>query len=1462
MKFKLAILFSIFPTLLSAQDTLGLFFSEYIENGWTKALEIFNPTCDTVNLKDYKIVRNGKFVFQMPDQELPPHDVWVGGRYDPGYPPAPEVLAVADSTWPATGSIWYLSNIARIELLKNDTVIDRINTDPPVPDVAGISGTLQSSTLVRKKHIHHGETDWDLSRGTDADNSQWIVKSVTYEYLGWHEIDMLDPTKDTTREITSEEYLISGDTIYLPFRTPVDTFYSDISKPDKSSCLLLDILWNAKKSAFIEHLDRIRITSEAGPYRYYVCSVRFPENDSIIGVESLVYYFTGDSLTNVVEGTNTDIVLKGIHLFPDGVTAEITDAGLITKNGQITNGDELVLTAGNGSTKKIFTIYTNDPVAGSKFQAHQIAEERQLPAGSHIYSQVNFTTRWPRGPGLRAGPEPIPAAKSFFATNFRWVYTTQTANKYYVNTGEWVRDWVTGNGFKIGSSLNPSIMDYPGETVTVPLDSRAEDQNGNLSSVMCFNKPDARKAFMLHVKAAVDMGNDYTFQVDDPHGFAWVDTVCYCKYCKAKANEWKLDFKSRQFKERVTHEFWKWINAESDIYSGLGIGWSCNNSSYHRFDTITSAFDFFIGECDPRWGYGPYKYIEDERMRAEPNGKMQIYNLSVKGLVLEDPTLKWRNRSITGLAYGVGGNCVLPWDSWMHPPVEERRYFGKPEDYADLYGFIRANSRYLDGFETVYDYADSLIDQRFAGDSPVSINDNSRAFAFVRAVPGDSVSPIVIHLVDWKESREAIPITLNIKPEYFYNGRPFAAYLLKPQEYNKAIHEMVIMKADLYRKPGEFRGPQHEAVFASMAGWKKLDLSRSEENIEIYAGEIPTYSIIILIPEGTSLVTSSDVYEVDNINRIITGFPVGTYTTDLLSNLKKVPGTSWFVMNEKNEPVFGQIPGNSKLIILSPEGNILVTYSLNKGNLPDLSVKMDNKMINYDTLVTFNDTPVGSVSEPLVFTLINNGVNNLIISSVHSSSAFDVLCDIDTLPAGSSELFKISFSPDVRGLDSSLISIITEEKKFTPFRFSVKGNGLAPEMVLHTQKEIIEPSYGHLNLGEVITSRDSTISLWITNTGDAQLNINEIISSELAIFKIIDTVKMVNPGGTNTFKIQFDPADRKLYQGVITISSNDPVYADYYFSIEGTGIPIMPRLFVIQNGVEIPDGTGEFSFDTLGKDQDTTVMFFLRNVGDLSLVIAEMESNNPVIQLTGEVDTIFPGLNDTIYIKYDPTTLGTSVAIITLKTNESGDGQYSFTVRGTYFYSKPEIDLIYKGSLVVSDVTEIDFGSIYTNNDTTLNIVIWSHGNADLFVSKILSDQDAFEICDTVFLVSPGSTETFRIKFKPVVEGEIKGTITVQSNDQENETFIIKVKGTGLQSSGLDSPDHLVKIFPNPAPGKFFVEYPGIYDLNLYDLHGRKFMMMKDCYLHSSIDLRSFKGIVILEILSNKTTFRRFVIIE
>lgn len=179
-----------------------LFISEYIEpaGGNNKALEIYNPTGTAIDLSHYsiKMSYNGggwgiysgaadtRYVLPLTGT-LDSKDVYVIINADAD---ATQLIDAADLslTYNSTPNgcdgclITSFNGNDAIGLFKDDVLIDQFG-DPTSSvdiDVAGVTGGGKDHTVLRKSNVTIGNTNWTESAGTNADNSEWIVKDANY----------------------------------------------------------------------------------------------------------------------------------------------------------------------------------------------------------------------------------------------------------------------------------------------------------------------------------------------------------------------------------------------------------------------------------------------------------------------------------------------------------------------------------------------------------------------------------------------------------------------------------------------------------------------------------------------------------------------------------------------------------------------------------------------------------------------------------------------------------------------------------------------------------------------------------------------------------------------------------------------------------------------------------------------------------------------------------------------------------------------------------------------------------------------------------------------------------------------------------------------------------------------------------------------------------------------------------
>lgn len=409
---------------------------------------------------------------------------------------------------------------------------------------------------------------------------------------------------------------------------------------------------------------------------------------------------------------------------------------------------------------------------------HQTAAKPTIPLGAPAYSDVCFSSRWPRPRNPLDTFETFTAAKKFHATYLNWVYVT---DPNFIRKADSL-------GLKVQVALTPTLPDLPFGSGKNEV-GRIVDSLGNKVTAPwmkgwgnwwgCANHPDFQETYFAYIQSALAAGA-FAFQVDDPAmGYLLLrnkwEKICYCPHCQVIADS--LGVSVNEIQEASVARFHRKMRDSATGLAGRPVPFSCNNFEGDWELFPYRLFDFGIAEIPERRANPEYVYATIREARRL--GKAQVFTF------VSDRD--WLIGKMIAAAYASGGNMLVPWDVWQGSGKD--RYFGKPETFAPLYGFVRANAKWLDGYEDAF-YANSQDEPRFADpeDWPISFSAYRRQFyAFARAKPGEPDAPIVVHLIDWHVLME--PFTLSLNEKRFFQQGIGTVELLTPVQFDPAMHE-------------------------------------------------------------------------------------------------------------------------------------------------------------------------------------------------------------------------------------------------------------------------------------------------------------------------------------------------------------------------------------------------------------------------------------------------------------------------------------------------------------------------------------------------------------------------------------------------------------------------------------------------------------------------------------------------
>jgi hypothetical protein len=228
-----------------------------------------------------------------------------------------------------------------------------------------------------------------------------------------------------------------------------------------------------------------------------------------------------------------------------------------------------------------------------------------------------------------------------------------------------------------------------------------------------------------------------------------------------------------RFQTEATVAFHRRTRKALDDHAGRHVPMSCNNG-VRRWTSIEKEFDWVFGELS--FGHARPQYLLEAMRTAAEHGRIQVVTMPKKGDRKDPEAWQRRTRQTIAMAYACGGLCMVPWDVYM--PHDAPRYFGTPEQYADLFWFARHCVG--DAFEEAAVAGPGVKETRYGENSPVVLEGgNGKVWAIVRAKPGDSKASVTIHLVDWGEQSK--PCHVKLRTASFFGGKPLVAGLKVPQ---------------------------------------------------------------------------------------------------------------------------------------------------------------------------------------------------------------------------------------------------------------------------------------------------------------------------------------------------------------------------------------------------------------------------------------------------------------------------------------------------------------------------------------------------------------------------------------------------------------------------------------------------------------------------------------------------------
>jgi len=251
------------------------------------------------------------------------------------------------------------------------------------------------------------------------------------------------------------------------------------------------------------------------------------------------------------------------------------------------------------------------------------------------------------------------------------------------------------------------------------------------------------------------------------------------------------------------------------------------------------------------------------------------------------------------------------------------------------------------------------------------------------------------------------------------------------------------------------------------------------------------------------------------------------------------------------------------------------------GIAPEISVQgLGVSIASGDTTPrTLDDTDFGDVvalSDTIrhTFTISNTGSYTLTLNgtpkvSLSTAGTFTVTNQPSSpIGIGSASTFEVEFAPSTTGVQTTTVSINSDDSNESTYTFDLQGTGIAPEInvlglgISIANGDTTPNALDDTDFGSLLVNSSMTHTFTISNTGSSPLNLSLPItlSDSTHITITNQPAATIAASSGSTFSVQFAPTATGFHTTTISIANEDHNENRYTFVVGGLGtVPPPPN---------------------------------------------------------------------------------------------------------------------------------------------------------------------------------------------------------------------------------------------------------------------------------------------------------------
>lgn len=314
-------------------------------------------------------------------------------------------------------------------------------------------------------------------------------------------------------------------------------------------------------------------------------------------------------------------------------------------------------------------------------------------------------------------------------------------------------------------------------------------------------------------------------------------------------------------------------------------------------------------------------------------------------------------------------------------------------------------------------------------------------------------------------------------------------------------------------------------------------------------------------------------------------------------------------------------------------------------------------------------------------------------------------------------------------------------------------------------------------------------------------NINVVFDDNINMSTVNPSTFIVNDGGTagiysynsQTKTITFTPEEElnynSFYSILLTTGIKNPVgenlSGNFYWTFT-TVAEAQPDIYITTPVNSINSGD-TWNFGSVLENEMKETEFTIENIGSGNLTISEVKitgaaSDQFDISVIPPLE-IVPNSSAVLTVEFSPSSPGIKNSVLTISNDDTNDPEFIINLTGTGLETDaPEMQIAFNGIIVISDLTNVSFGTIPLGTTMHMTLIMSNIGSSNLVISDVYIDGNNPGLFSTDFnpkTVTPGASEEFTITFAPGFSTGMKLANIIFKYNNDQSPFIIKVRGRG-----------------------------------------------------------------------------------